>query len=85
MFHGENSHPAMKRLRAVLALRGLSVANLAGLVGVSGQHLYAVMTGARRPSERLLSSIREQLGDDEMAFVREASSEAQRAGRAVAQ
>jgi transcriptional regulator with XRE-family HTH domain len=52
-----------RRARAALALRNLTVADLAGQCGVSRVHLRGVLLGTDKPSARLASAIRKRLGD----------------------
>lgn len=61
---------SIRRLRAASALRGLTLSELASRCQVCDSHLRGVITGERRPSERLVEALKEQLGDAGWAFVR---------------
>ena len=58
------------RLRAVLALRGLTMRKLASVAGVHYLHLYRGLTGERALSQGVLDSVRASIGDDGWAFAR---------------
>jgi transcriptional regulator with XRE-family HTH domain len=64
------SPATLRRLSAVLALRGTTVSQLATKLGISDSHLRAVVIGERRGSERLLTALQDDLGSADWQFVR---------------
>ena len=57
------------RLRAVLALRGLSLTSLAASVGISARHLELVTSGRRPLTRNVAEGIQRAIGADAWAFV----------------
>ncbi|HEX2573697.1 MAG TPA: hypothetical protein VH877_29370 [Polyangia bacterium] len=68
-FDRSASPVAVRRLRAVLALRDQSIIGLARRLAVSDCHLRAVVLGARQPSSRLRDALVAELGEGPWAFV----------------
>lgn len=58
----------LPRLKAVLALKELTLHSLARRLDVSERHLWFVVTGERRPSERVRQGIKRVLGQDGWQF-----------------
>ncbi len=59
----------LKRLRAILALRGETFSHVARRLGVSPSHLRFVVLQKRTPSQRLRSELQAELRGDEWSFV----------------
>jgi transcriptional regulator with XRE-family HTH domain len=70
MTNRQPSPATLRRLSAVLALRGITVSKFAGALGVSDSHLRAVVIGERHGSERLLCALQDALGARDWQFVR---------------
>ncbi len=70
MLDRRTSTVALRRLRAVLCLRGETILGLARRLSVSDAHLRAVMLGERCASARLREALVAELGRRAWAFVR---------------
>jgi len=70
MHDGRSTPAVLRRLTAVLALRGLSVRVFAARLGVSDGHLRGVLLGERNASERLMAALIEALGQADWLFIR---------------
>jgi transcriptional regulator with XRE-family HTH domain len=57
------------RLRAVLALRGLSITSLAASVGISARHLELVTSGRRPLTQKVAEGIQRAIGADAWDFI----------------
>jgi transcriptional regulator with XRE-family HTH domain len=69
MFDRCGSPASLRRLRAVLALRDLSIVEFAETLGISDSHLRLVVLRERKPSPRLLRALVEALGAQAWTFV----------------
>lgn len=61
---------SLRRLRAVLALRETTLADVAKRIGCTPSHLRVVVLGRREPSARLRSKLQRELRRDEWSFAR---------------
>lgn len=61
---------SLRRLRAVLALRETTLAEVAKKIGCTPSHLRVVVLGRREPSARLRSKLQRELRGDEWSFAR---------------
>lgn len=68
----------LRHFRAMLVLRGRSLADVARAVHVAPPHLRLVVLGERRPSQRLVDALRAVVGDDVLAFVERGEPQGER-------
>lgn len=61
---------SLRRLRAVLALRGTTLSNLAHKIGCTPSHLRVVVLGRREVSPALRTKLERELRPDEWRFAR---------------